>query len=72
MMLSNHLNLSRSNILLSSFISSIKVFLNESVFGIMETKYWSFSFNNNPSNEYLGLIFFRIYWFDILAVQGIF
>ena len=51
-------------------LSSIKVFSNESVLCIRWAKYWSFSFSITPSNEYLELIFFRIYWFNLLAVQG--
>ena len=47
------------------------VFSNESVLHIRWPKYWSFSFSINPSNEYSGLISLRIYWFDLLAVQGI-
>ena len=46
------------------------VFSNESVLSIRWPKYWSFSFNSNPSNEHLGLISFRMDWFDLLAVQG--
>ena len=53
-----------------SIFPSIKVFLNESVLHIRWPKYWSFSFNTSPSNEYSGLISFRIDWLDILAVQG--
>ena len=49
---------------------SIRVFSNESVFCIRWPKYWSFGFNISPSNEYSGLISFRIDWFDLLAVQG--
>ena len=49
---------------------SIRVFSSESVFRIRWPKYWSFSFSISPSNEYLGLIYFRINWFDLLAVQG--
>ena len=49
---------------------SIRVFSNESVSHIRWPKYWSFSFSISPSNEYLGLIFFKIDWFDFLAVQG--
>ena len=51
-------------------LSSIKVFSNESVLHIMWPEYWSFSFSISPSNEYSGLISFRIDWFDLLAVQG--
>ena len=50
--------------------SSIRVFSNESLSHIRWPKYWSFSFSISPSNEYLGLIFFKIDWFDFLAVQG--
>ena len=57
--------------LLLSIFPSIRVFSNESVLHIRWPKYWSFSFSISPSNEYLGLISFRIDWFDLLAVQGI-
>ena len=57
--------------LLPSIFPSIRVFSNESVLHIRWPKYWSFSFSISPSNEYSGLIFFRIDWFDLLAVQGI-
>ena len=57
-------------LLLSSVFSSIRVFSNESVLRIKWPKYWSFSFSISPSNEYSGLISFRIDWFDFLAVQG--
>ena len=53
-----------------SVFSSIKVFSNESVLHITWPKYWSFSFNIIPSNEYSGLISFRMDWLDLLAVQG--
>ena len=56
---------------LSSIFPSIRDFSNESVLPIRWPKYWSFSFSINPSNEYLGLISFRIDWFDFLAVQGL-
>ena len=56
--------------LLPSIFPSIKVFSNESVLPIKWTKYWSFGFSISPSNEYSGLISFRIHWFDLLAVQG--
>ena len=59
-----------SPLLLPSIFPSIGVFSNESVLHIRWLKYWSFSFSFNPSNEYSGLISFRIDWFDILAVQG--
>ena len=51
---------------------SIRVFSNESVLRIRWPKYWSFSFNISPSNEYSGLIYFRMDWLDLLAVQGTF
>ena len=56
--------------LLLLLFPSIRVFSNESVLPIRWPKYWSFSFSINPSNEYSGLISFRIDWFDLLAVQG--
>ena len=65
---SNHLILCRLLLLPPSIFPSIKVFSNESVLCIRWPKYWSFSFNISPSNEYSGLISFRIDWFDILAV----
>ena len=67
---SNHLILCHPLLLLPSIFSSIRVFPNESVLRIRCPKYWSFSFSISLSNEYLGLIFFRIDWFDLLAVQG--
>ena len=51
-------------------LPSIRVFYNKTVLRIRQPKYWSFSFNISPSNEYSGLISFRIDWFDLLAVQG--
>jgi len=69
-MTSNHLILCRSLLLPPSIIPSIRVFSNESVLHIRWPKYWSFSFNITPSNEYLGLISFRMDWLDLLAVQG--
>ena len=66
---SNHLILCHS-LLLPSVFPSIRVFSSESVLLIRWTKYWSFSFSISPSNEYSGLISFRIAWFDLLAVQG--
>ena len=57
-------------LLLPSTFPSIKVFSNESVLCIRWPKYWSFSFHISPSNEYLGLISFRMGWLDLLAVQG--
>ena len=70
-MASNLLVLYRPLLLLPSIFPSIRVFLNESVLCISWPKYWSFSFSISPSNEYSGLILFRINWFDLLAVQGI-
>ena len=67
---SSHLLLCRSLLLLPSILPSIRVFPNESALHIRWPKYWSFSFSNSPSNEYPGLISFRIDWFDLLAVQG--
>ena len=66
----NHLTLCCPLLLLSSIFPSIRVFSNESVLRIRLPKYWSFSFNISPSNEYSGLISFTIDWFDLLAVQG--
>ena len=57
-------------LLLASIFPSIKVFSSESVPRIRWLKYWSFSFSISPSNEYSGLISFRIDWFDLLAIQG--
>ena len=67
---SNHLILCHPLLLLPSIYPSIRVFSNESVLCIRQPKYWSFSFSISPSNEYSGLIFFRIDWFDLPAVQG--
>ena len=67
---SNHLILSRPLLLLPSIFPSIRVFSNESALCIRWPKYWSFSFNVSPSNEYSGLISFRMDWLDLLAVQG--
>ena len=58
-------------LLLPSIFPSIRVFSNESVLRIRWPKYWSFSFSMSPSNEYSGLISFRMDWLDLLAVQGI-
>ena len=69
-MLSNHLILCHLLLLLPSIFLSIRVFSNESVLCIRYPKYWSFSFSISPSNEYSGLISFRIDWLDLLAVQG--
>ena len=68
--LSNHLILCCPCLLLPSIFPSIRVFSNESALHIMCPKYWSFSFSIIPSNEYSGLISFRIAWFDLLAGQG--
>ena len=66
---SNHLILCRP-LLLPSVFSSIRVFSRESILHIRWPKHWSFSFSIYPSNEYIGLISFRIDWLDLLAVQG--
>ena len=68
---SNHLILRCPIVLLSSIFPSVRVFSKESVLCIRWPKYWSFSFSISPSNEYSGLISFRIDWFDLLEVQGI-
>ena len=67
---SNHLILCRPLLLLPSTFPSIRVFSSESVLHIRWPKYWSFSFSNSLSNEYSGLISFKIDWLDLLAVQG--
>ena len=67
---SNHLILCHPLLLLPSIFPSIRVFSNESVLHLRWPKYWSFSFSISPSNEYSGLIPFRIDWLDLLAVQG--
>ena len=69
-MLSNHLILCLPLLLLPSIFPSIRVFSNESALPSRWPKDWSFSFSISPSNEYSRLIFFRIDWFDLLAVQG--
>ena len=69
-MLSNHLILCLSLLLLPSIFPRVRVFSNESVLHITGPKYWSFSFSISPSNQYSGLISFRIDWFDLLTVQG--
>ena len=66
---SNHLILYGPLLLLPLVFPSIRIFSNESVFHIMWPKYWSFSFSITPSNEYSGLISFRIDWFSIVAVS---
>ena len=68
---SNYLKLCCLLLLLPSIFPSISVFSNESVLHIGWPEYWSFSFNICPSNEYSGLISFRMDWLDLLAVQGI-
>ena len=67
---SNHFILCRPLLLPPSFFPRVRVFSSESVLHIRWPKYWSFSFSISPSNEYSGLIFFRINWLDLLAVQG--
>ena len=68
---SNHLILCHPLLLPPSIFPSIRVFSNKFVLHIRWPKYWHFSFNISPSNEYSGLISFRIDWLDLLAVQGI-
>ena len=67
---SNHLILCHSLLLPPSIFPNIRVFSNESALCIRWPKYWSFSFSISPSNEYSGLISFRMDWFDLLALQG--
>ena len=67
---SNHLILCRPLLFLPSVFPSIRIFSNESVLHIRGPKYWIFSFNISPSDEYSGLISFRMDWLDLLAVQG--
>ena len=67
---SKHLILCRPLLLPPSIFLSIRVFSNESVLRIRWPKYWSFSFSISPSNEYSGLVSFRMDWLDLLAVQG--
>ena len=69
-MLSNNLIFCHPLLLLSSIFPSIRVFSNVSALCIRWPKYWSLRFNISPSNEYLGLISFRMDWLDLLAVQG--
>ena len=70
---SNHLILCHPLLLLPAIFSSIMVFSNESVFRIRWPEYWSFSFNISPSNEYSGLISFRMDWLDPLnGIRGLF
>ena len=70
MMPSNHLILCRPLLLLPSIFPSIRVFSNESAVHIRWPKYWSSSYSISPSNEYSGLISFRMDWIDLLALQG--
>ena len=67
---SNHLILCRPLLLLPSIFPNIRVFSNEPDLGIRWSKYWSFSFSISPTNEYSGLISFRMDWLDLFAVQG--
>ena len=67
---SNHLIFCHLLLLLPSIFPSIRVFSHESALHIRWPKYWSFSFSISPSNEHSGLIFFRVDWLDLLAVQG--
>ena len=69
-MLSSHLILYHPLLLPPPIFPSIKIFSNESLLHIRWLKYWSFSFNITPSNEYSKLIFLRMDWLDLLAVQG--
>ena len=69
-MLSNHLLLCRPLLLLSSVFANIRVFSNNLAFHIRCSMYWSFSFSISPSNEYSGLIPFKIGWFDLPVVEG--
>ena len=69
-MLSNHVILCCPLLLLPSIFLSINIFSNESTLHIKWPKYWSFSFSISPANEYSGLIYFRMDWLDLLAVQG--
>ena len=67
---SSHPILCHPLLVMLSIFPSIRVFYNELIICIRWSKYWSFSFSISPSNEYSGLIFFRMNWFDLLAVQG--
>ena len=71
LMMSNHLIIFFPLFLLLSVFSSLRVFSVESALHIRWLKYWSFSFSISPSSEYSGLMFFRIDWLDLLAVQGL-
>ena len=70
-MLSNHLILDHLLLLLPSIFPTIRVFSNELALHNKWPKFWSFSFNISPSNEYSGLISFRIDWLDLFVVQGV-
>ena len=67
---SNHVILYHPLLLLPSIFPSIRIFSNESVLRIRRPQYWSFSFSISPSDEYSGLISFKMDWLDLLAVQG--
>ena len=67
---SNHLILCRPLLFTPSIFPSMRIFSNKSVLHIRWPKYWSLSFNISPSNEYSGLISFRMDWLDLLAIQG--
>ena len=67
---SNHIILCRPLLLRPSIFPSIRVFSNESALHLRWPKYWSFSFSISPTNEHPGLISFRMYWLNLLAVQG--
>ena len=67
----NHLSLCHLLLPSPSIFPSIRVFSNESALHIRWPKYWRFSFSISPSNEYSGLIFFRVDWFDLIAIQWI-
>ena len=67
---SNHIILCHPPLLLPSIFPSIRVFSSELALCIRWPKYWSFSFSISPSNEYSGMISFRMDWLDLLAVQG--
>ena len=67
---SRHLIVCRPLLLLPSIPLSVRVFSNESTLHLTWPKYWSFSFSISPSNEHPGLIYFRMDWLDLLAVQG--
>ena len=70
LMPSNYLILFRSLLLLPSIFPGIRIFSSESVLRIRWPRYWSFSFSISPSNDYSGMISFRMDWLDLLAVQG--